>query len=395
MIVLEYLIIIVGIYLSIYVLYSVMLLLVDFLIKEKGYPMPESKMRFGIVIPAHNEELFLSRLLTSIKKQDYPSGLFDVIVIADNCTDKTAGVGTEMGALVLKKNDLDNAGKGQAIKYALENIDIKSYDAILIIDADSIVKNDLLRQLDIVIQNGGNIIQCYNGLANPEQSWFTRLLDVSRTIGNRIFHPAKQKLGLSSYLMGNGMCFSTKVLSKYGWDAFTVGEDWEYYAKLIKNGEIISYAGKAYVFHQESSSLRQATSQRMRWSGGRFAIAWDYGLGLFYRGLAERNLVKLDASLPLILPNPSLGINITVLFLVISVLLLITGSDVFNVLWFLCLMVIQLFIFIAGIFYTQNKLKKFLAIFIAPLFLIWKMCIDILSALGIGRKRWIRTERKL
>ena len=47
---------------------------------------------------------------------------------------------------------------------------------------------------------------------NHDDSWFTRMLDVSRTISNEIFHPAKVKLGFSSYLMGNGMCFSTNVL---------------------------------------------------------------------------------------------------------------------------------------------------------------------------------------
>jgi 1,2-diacylglycerol 3-beta-glucosyltransferase len=391
----HYLLIIIGIYVSIYVLYDVVLLCANILIKNKDAPFAAPITRFGIIIPAHNEELFLDRLLKSINKQEYPSGMIKTIVVADNCSDNTARIGAESGALVLERKDNQHRGKGYAIKFALEKAIISEYDAIFIIDADSIINNDLLMQLNKAQRNGDKIIQCYNGVANPDHSWFTRLLDVSRTIGNEIYHPGKQKLGLSSYLMGNGMCFSSDILMKYGWDAFTVGEDWEYYAKLVQAGEMVSFANKARVYHQESSSLKQATSQRMRWSSGRFAVAWKYGIGLFLGGLAERNLRKVDASLPLIFPNPSLGINITITGFILSSLPAIISNDYKYLVWFSSLVLLQIIIFMAGILYTRNKLKNLLSLFAAPLFLIWKLGVDFLSALGKGRKKWVRTDRKL
>lgn len=390
----EFTIGIIGIYLSSYVLYILMLVFAHFFIKEKDRPASSPKIRFAIIIPAHNEELLLARLLQSINKQRYPSGLFKAIVIADNCTDGTAKIGKENGAIALERFDKLNRGKGYAIKYALENINIKKYDAMFIIDADSVVDKDLLKELDILIQEGKIAIQCYNGVFNHDDSWFTRMLDVSRTISNEIFHPAKVKLGFSSYLMGNGMCFSTTLLKKYGWDAFTIGEDWEYYARLISSGEIIAFANKARVYHQESSSLKQATSQRMRWSSGRFEIALKYGVRLFYKGLLERDLKKIEASFPLILPNPSLGMNITILFFALSFLVTPSSRSFFNV-WSLSLMLIQAGIFMIGIAYTEKKFKKLLSIFIAPVFLGWKMGIDLLSLIGFRRKEWVRTERKL
>ncbi len=394
MLIIEMLLIIIGAYLSIYTAYILMLLFAHFLIKDKNNLSFMPKSRFAVIIPAHNEELLLLRLLQSINKQHYPSHFFKVVVIADNCTDSTAKIGRENVADVLERFDNINHGKGYAIKYALENINIKEYDAIFIIDADSVVDKDLLKELDILIQEGKIAIQCYNGVFNHNDSWFTRMLDVSRTISNEIFHPAKVKLGFSSYLMGNGMCFSTKILKKYGWDAFTIGEDWEYYARLISNGEVVSFGNKARVYHQESASLKQATSQRMRWSSGRFEIALKYGMRLFYKGLLERDLRKIESSFPLILPNPSLGINMTVLFFVLSFLAPSTARLTFNI-WSLNLIVVQIGIFIVGVAYTENKFKKFLSIFIAPIFLAWKMGIDMLSVFGIGRGKWIRTERKL
>lgn len=394
MIVFVFIIIVIGIYLSLYNFYNLILLFAFFFIKEKRLPTIAPKTKFGIIIPAHNEEMFLGRLLKSINDQQYPRELFQTIVVADNCTDNTSKIAAEMGGLVLEREDSQHIGKGYAIRFALEHINLDQYDAVFIIDADSILLTDVLKELNKILGQGKDVIQCYNGVANPDKSWFTRLLNVSRTIGNEIYHPAKQKLGLSSYLMGNGMCFSTKLLLKYGWEAFSVGEDWEYYAKLIQEGETVAFACNARVYHQESSSLKQATSQRIRWSGGRFDIARKYGFGLLYRGLIERNFKKIDASFPLMFPNPSLGINITAIGFVLSFLVLKAFGSSILVLWFCFLLLVQIGIFLIGIGYTKDKLKNFAALLFAPLFLVWKMGIDIFSILGMGRKKWVRTKRK-
>jgi cellulose synthase/poly-beta-1,6-N-acetylglucosamine synthase-like glycosyltransferase len=391
----SYILIAIGVYSTIHVLYHVLLFAVHFFMNDREVPLLPQKVRFGVIIPAYNEELFLGRLLRSINRQKYPIDMFKAIVVADNSTDRTAQVGLENNAIVLERFDRQRHGKGYAIRHALERIDLDQYDAIFIIDADSIIGSDVLERLNQVILGGSHVIQCYNGVANPDESWFTRLLDVSRTIGNEILQPAKEKLGLSSCLMGNGMCFSKKILLKYGWEAFTVGEDWEYYARLIEEGETVAFAHKARVYHQESSSLRQATSQRIRWSSGRFAIAWKYGFRILFRGLIEGNIRKIDASFPLIFPNPSLGMNITIAGFVLSLLLPIEMNKYGFILWFSSLALLQFVIFIIGIMYTHNKLKKFYSLFVAPLFLFWKMGIDFFAALGFGRKRWVRTERKI
>jgi cellulose synthase/poly-beta-1,6-N-acetylglucosamine synthase-like glycosyltransferase len=382
-----------GIYLGCYMAYCV-ILLVNHLLSPAPTPVPGPlRTRFAILVPAHNEELLLARLLESARAQGYPGQLFDTIVLADNCTDRTAAIAREHGATVLERVDKAKRGKGYAIQWALESIDLGKYDAVLIVDADCTIGEGSLQCLDGTLQTW-DVIQCHNGVGNPDASWFTRLLDVSRTVSNRIYSPAKQRLGLSCELTGTGMCFATRILRKHGWDAFTVGEDWEYYAKLIQKGETVGFEMNARILHEESLSLRQATSQRMRWSSGRFAVAWRYGFPLLVRGVAERNLVKFDAGLSLILPNPSLGMNVTLLCLG-AALLATPGHRIFLASWFLLLALAQLGIFVVGVFYTQHRLSKLLAIFIAPAFLAWKMGIDALSILGVGRKKWIRTERKL
>jgi len=382
-----------GVYLSGYVVWWLILLGTHFFSSVCSSPVGVSQTRFAILVPAHDEELLIPRLLESIQSQDYPREKFGTIVVADNCSDGTAEAARGHGASVLERVDDENRGKGYAIKWALEKIDLDQYDAVLILDADCFISNNVLASLDGTLGEA-KAIQCYSGVGNPDDSWFTHLLDVSRTINNDIYSRAKRRLGLSCQLIGTGMCFGTQILRKYGWDALTVGEDCEYFAKLIENGETVGFDWNAKVYHQESLSLRQATSQRMRWSSGRLAVAKRYGFALLRAGIKELNVVKFDAGLSLILPNPSLGMNATLLCLAVALLGSGGQIDAFTI-WFVLLAAIQFAVFIVGVFYTRNRLKKLLAVLIAPVFLVWKLVIDALSVLGVGRKKWIRTERKL
>jgi len=263
------------------------------------------------------------------------------------------------------------------------------------VDADSIVDETALKELDRAIQQGARIMQCFNGVVNPDDSWFTRLMDVSRTLGNEVLAPAKEKIGLSSNLMGNGMCFVRDVIARYGWDAFTVGEDWEYYAKVVLHGERIAFVNKARVYHRESIDLEQATSQRLRWSSGRFALAVNHGFRLLFNGMKSGSIMKIDAAMPLILPNPSLGISLTLLMLVLCLVVPLSGYENVMIGWFGLLVIIQITFFFAGVLYVNNKKIKIIAILFSPLFLVWKSGLDLLSIAGIGRKIWVRTERKL
>jgi len=383
-----------AIYLSSYVLYNAILFFAHFVLRDPKLSFHAPSTRFAIIIPAHNEELLLERILISIREQKYPKELYKTIVVADNCVDQTAFVASRNGALVMERVDAEHVGKGYAIKYALESITLENFDAVFVVDADSRINCDALMHLNEPIEKGIDAIQCYNGVSNSEDSWFTRLLDVSRTISNEIFHPAKMKLGLSSYLMGNGMCFSRKFLQECGWNAFTVGEDWEFYTKIIQVGKTVAFSNKARVYHQESSSLKQATTQRMRWSSGRFEIARKYGFRLFFQGLREGNIIKIDGSLPLLFPNPSLGMNLTLIGLMASIVVLFASGNKSFAFWYISLFALQLVIFVAGIHYTKNKIMKLLSLFVAPIFLTWKLGIDMVSMLGFGTKKWIRTERK-
>jgi cellulose synthase/poly-beta-1,6-N-acetylglucosamine synthase-like glycosyltransferase len=383
-----------GLYLTAYVLYQIILLAANTLIPDAPIEHPARIRRFVILIPAHNEEQNLPRLLASTSSQDYPRERFRAVVVADNCTDRTAAACRGHDVEVLERDDPANRGKGHAIRWALERVGIERSDALVIVDGDSVIAPGFLRHLNLQMERGDRVIQCYNGVANPGESWFTRLMDVSRTLANEIVHPAKRKLGLSSHLMGNGMCFDVGVLKSTGWNALSVGEDWEYYAQLVMGGSYVGYSKGSRVYHQESANLRQASSQRMRWSSGRFAVLKRYGPALVAHGLKTHDLRCLDAAMPLVLPNPSLGINLTLLgFAAGALTARATGGTAIPV-WFAALAVAQLVMLLAGVLHTEQRVASAASIVLAPLFLAWKMGIDVLSLFGIGSQEWKHTHRR-
>ncbi len=219
-------------------------------------------------------------MLASLRQIDYDRTKFETYVIADNCTDTTALVARQYGAKVLVRYDEARKGKGFAIEWALKVLDIDPFDAVVIADADNIIDPGFFRGLDEVLNAGSQAVQCNNCLANSGETVFTRVIHLSRTINNLLYHQAKYKLGLSSYLMGNGMCFTTDLLKRYPWITGTMAEDYEYYAVLAGHNEPIGFAVNSKLYHQESKDLQQASRQRLRWSSGRFEVARKFGVKL-------------------------------------------------------------------------------------------------------------------
>lgn len=376
--------------------YLVSLSLAYFLVHEPVVVPGQHLRKFAVLVPAHNEELLIGRLCESLLAVQYPQHLFDIYIVADNCDDNTATVCRRSPVRVLERRDLKRSGKGHAIGWALRRIPLAEFDAVFIIDADSVVDPDVLVALNEALAGDARAVQCFNGVGNRDDSWFTQLLYVARTIGNLLYHQSKEKLGLSSYLMGNGICLSSDLLREQDWTAYSIGEDWEYSARLAERHERVGFAARARVYHQESRSLNQATSQRLRWSSGRFQVVRTLGGRLFWSGLKQRDWRLVDASLALVFPNYSLLVNLTLLLLGALLLLPDSSLRAFEVVVCLVCLTGQVWMFLAGAVIAGKPWKILSAALRAPLFLVWKLGIDLLSVTGLIRpRRWIRTQRHL
>ena len=187
----------------------------------KAEANPQNK--FAVLVPAHNEQDTLATTLDSLKQIDYPSDLFRVTVIADNCTDKTAQLAKTAGVDVVERIDEQKKSKGHALEWFFNRQTADRFDAFVIIDADTVVSDNILQVFNNELLRGKDIIQAFYGVSNPDASWRTELLTYALSLFNGIYLAGFNGLGLGCALRGNGMCFSTDALEKVPWEGSLAG----------------------------------------------------------------------------------------------------------------------------------------------------------------------------
>src|SRR5262249_35048036 len=160
--------------------------------------------------------------------------LLDVTVVADRCDDDTAVVARSHGVACLERRS-GQPGKGATIAWAINELRKggTAFDALVILDADTIADSALLEAFDEGLSLGHQVQQAYNYLSNPWETPFTRLIAVTSVLRNSLFYGGKARIGLSGMLTGTGMCFSSATIARYGWTALSVGEDWEFSPSLL------------------------------------------------------------------------------------------------------------------------------------------------------------------
>ena len=128
---------------------------------SKGKQQNHAENSFALIVAAHNEEAVVEDIVKSLKTLDYPAEKFEVFVVADNCTDKTAELAKNAGAQVLERFDETKRGKGYAMEFAFDYIFAldKAYEYICVFDADNVVKPDFLREMNSKINEGYRAVQ--------------------------------------------------------------------------------------------------------------------------------------------------------------------------------------------------------------------------------------------
>jgi cellulose synthase/poly-beta-1,6-N-acetylglucosamine synthase-like glycosyltransferase len=269
---------------------SAYLLLLVILSKlETGPSAGPPRLRFDVIVPAHDEEQNIAQTVGALLALDWPRELFRVVVVADNCSDATAARAAEAGADVLVRNDATLRGKGYALQLAFEKSLAGSADAVVVIDADTVVTQDLLRAFAARLERGAKAVQADYAVRNPDASWRTRLMSIAFSAFHQLRSTGRERLGVSCGLRGNGMCFSREVLREVPHEAFSIVEDVEYGIRLGEAGYRVHHAGEAHVYGEMVAGEKASRSQRRRWEGGRLQLAKLHGPRLLRLGLARRS----------------------------------------------------------------------------------------------------------
>ena len=337
------------------------------------------KKKFCVIIPAHNEETSIGRALQSVFNIDYPRDHYDVVVIADNCTDNTAAIVAGTGSVVLERFNTELRGKGFALMWCFDKLlsSGKGYEAYVVIDADSIASENFLTVLNFYLEHGSKVIQTTDNVEPQPGVWSSEMTRIGFILYNYIRALGRTVIHCPTGLHGNGMCFSVDVIKEVPWKAFSLAEDLEYGIQLLLQGYQTDFAPEAVVLVTMPQQSTNAKSQRARWERGRFLVICRYFIPLLRAAVLRRSYKYFDRLIDLMTPTlvTLLIINLGLFF--ISSLLYLMGinmMEMFTVLWGVVSIVgfSQLFL---GLLASGYDRSTYAALLYLPKYVFWKMSI--------------------
>jgi cellulose synthase/poly-beta-1,6-N-acetylglucosamine synthase-like glycosyltransferase len=359
--------------------------------KNKRFP---PTIKFAIVIPAHNESLVIKRTLESLKKLDYPEHLYEIFVIADNCDDNSVEVVRKSGITCWERIDHIHLGKGYALKWAFERL-LKegNHEAYVVIDADTLIDCKFLKAMNQRICEGAKAIQGYYDVLHPERSPMGGLSYLGFVLSRNLRYRGRTRLGWTTNLLGNGMCFTRDIVQRFGWSATSIVEDIEYEMFLHLNGIRVVFAPEARIYVEIPDTFNKSKVQRGRWDVGKFEVRNKYLPKLIQEGIRKRDLSYFDSALELLIPPFSLFVISAIVGFLLFILLDFRGLNLNFYIWTSVISGLSIYI-IGGLMLARAGLRIYISLIYAPYFLLWRFWIVIQEIWNKNHKFWVKTERE-
>lgn len=262
-----------------------------FFVRAKRYPVSEKKHRFGIVIPARNESAVIADTVKCILASKYPRELFDVYVVADNCTDNTAELARAAGATVFERFDPDpkHHKAGYALKFLFEKIMEERrgyYDAFIKFDADNLMEPDYISRMNDAFAAGVKSARGYSNSKNIGQNIPAGISGLWYIRDCRFSCNFRSAIGQGTMLGGAGMMFAAEIIEKHGWDCLTASDDTEFTMRRLNKDKIKTmYVKEAVVYEDQPSTIKDTFRKYKRMSGALCKLFFTEGfksLGLFF-----------------------------------------------------------------------------------------------------------------
>ncbi|MBQ8065910.1 MAG: glycosyltransferase [Prevotella sp.] len=328
-----------------------------------------------ILYPAYNEDRVIISSVETFLRQDYPRDCFQVAVISDHMQPETNNRLSQL-PITLLQPVFEKSSKAKAMQYATSQTD-KDFDYVVILDADNVVNTDFLQKLNDCCAKGYQAIQCHRCAKNANND--IAVLDgVSEEINNTLFRKAHNRIGLSSALIGSGMCFDYRWFRENVNQLTTAGEDRELEALLLKQKIYIHYEEDIPVFDEKVSNQENFQKQRLRWMTAQIQSLLSL-LPYIPQAVATANVDFIDKTVQQALIPRSMLLVLTTLFtLATTVLSLFTlHSSIFTLKWWLLLLVVCLALYIA----IPKRLRShsvFGKITALPI-LVWRMMLNLVK----------------
>ncbi len=331
-----------------------------------------------ILYPAYNEDNVIVNSVQKFLAQYYPYNSFHVAVISDHMQPET---NEKLAALpiTLLQPVFEKSSKAKAMQFAMDYFQkaevrgqrSEDFDFIVILDADNVVESHFLEQLNTECAKGYKAIQCHRCAKNNDND--IAVLDgVSEEINNTIFRKAHNRIGLSSALIGSGMCFDFQLFKENVYKLTTAGEDREMEALLLQQKVYIQYEPDIHVFDEKVSNKDNFQKQRLRWMTAQIQSLFRM-LPYIPKAILTGNIDFIDKTIQqALIPRSMLVVLTFGMAILVTVI-----SRIWSIKWWILFLTVCISLYIA----TPHQLRKqsvFGKILSLPS-LVWKMVMNILK----------------
>jgi cellulose synthase/poly-beta-1,6-N-acetylglucosamine synthase-like glycosyltransferase len=349
--------------------------------------------RVAVLVPAHDEQSLIAETLAGLKPE-----LADprsIIVVADNCTDRTAEIARSQGATVIERNDPDRRGKGYALEFGIAHLTRDPPEVVLIVDADCQVEPGSIQRLARFSLLHGRPAQADYLMTPPEGvSSKGSVSALAFLVKNRVRPRGLARLGLPCHLTGTGMAFPWKVLKAAPPTGSHLVEDMLMGIELTALGFAPIHCVDAHVTSMAPERDEATRGQRRRWEHGALSMLVQRGPQLVLRGLRERRLYHLTMGLDLMVPPLALLVTVLTLGVVVSLAWALWGggSSAPFLVFGTALAAVALAVVLVWFKFGRTILsaRQLLAI---PFYVLWKVPVYLAWILRGRHQRWERTER--
>jgi len=306
-------------------------------------------------------------------------------VIADNCTDATATLAWSAGARVILRFDTNRRGKGFALQDAFAKLLTEGFDAIAVVDADTVVETNFLSEIVRLLDAGADGVQTRYRVLNPYATTRTRLMSVAFMAMNVLRPRGRAHWGLSAGLLGNGFALSRKTLEAVPYDAHSVVEDLEYHLRIVRSDRRIAFADRTTVRGEMPTGTHGARTQRARWEGGRLRMIAQ-NVPTLTREVIGGRFRLLEPLLDLLLLP--LGFHLVMLAMTLAIPYAAARIYAASAIGLVAFHVG------AGIAVSGGGISDVLSLLAAPFYILWKVAVtpEIFRS-GRRKAAWVRTER--
>jgi cellulose synthase/poly-beta-1,6-N-acetylglucosamine synthase-like glycosyltransferase len=344
--------------------------------------------RMAVLIPGYKEDDVILQVAKEALNQDYPSEMYDVVIIADSFDPSTIDA-LRLLPVKLIEVSFDKSTKSKSLNKALSILD-DYYEIAVILDADNIMSKDFLTKINAAFEQDYIAVQGHRTAKNQNTS--LAVLDaISEEINNHLFRKGHRALGLSSAIIGSGMAFRYGFFKKLMSTVDAVGGfDKEIELKMLKAGYHIAYLDDAIVYDEKVQKAEVFSNQRRRWLSAQFHYFRKDFFSSVKHLVLKGNIDYFDKAIQFIQPPRILLLGaVLMLGTVFCTLNLKFGESSFTVAWglvmLLCIAAIWLSIPLE--FYNSRTLRAIVSL---PL----GMALMMESLLNIrgANKRFIHTQ---